>query len=66
MYLEMHSKFDDSHRRHGALQLPQLDGPTALELIKGLNVDRSFMACNGAHLSRGITTLKNEQAQVCG
>ncbi len=39
-------------------------GALALESIKGLNVDRSFMAANGVHLSRGITTPNIEQAQV--
>ena len=39
-------------------------GPISLESIKGLNVDRSFMAANGVHMSRGITTPNIEQAQV--
>lgn len=39
-------------------------GPLALESIKGLNVDRSFMAANGVHLTRGITTPNIEQGQV--
>ena len=39
-------------------------GALSLESIKGLNVDRSFMAANGVHLTRGITTPNIEQAQV--
>ena len=39
-------------------------GPIALDSIKGLNVDRSFMAANGVHVTRGITTPNIEQAQV--
>jgi len=39
-------------------------GPIAVEAIRGFNVDRSFMAANGVHLTRGITTPHIEQAQV--
>ena len=65
MYLEKHSEIDTiltggmvRRNFHSTV------GPLALESIKGLNVDRRFMACNGAHLSRGITTPNIEQAQV--
>jgi len=39
-------------------------GPIAVETIKGLNVDRCFMAANGIHLTRGITAPNIDQAQV--
>lgn len=39
-------------------------GPIAVETIKGLNVDRFFMAANGVHLTRGITAPNIDQAQV--
>jgi DeoR family fructose operon transcriptional repressor len=39
-------------------------GPIAVEVIKGLNVDRIFMAANGVHLTRGITAPNIDQAQV--
>ena len=65
MYLEKHSEIDTiltggmvRRNFHSTV------GPLALESSKGLNVYRSFMACNGAHLSRGITTPNIEQAQV--
>jgi len=65
LYLEKHSEIDTilmggmvRRNFHSTV------GPLALEAVKGLNVDRSFMACNGVHLGRGITTPNIEQAQV--
>lgn len=65
MYLEKFSEIDTiltggTVRRH----FHSTVGPIALNSIKGLNVDRSFMAANGLHLGRGVTTPNFEQAQV--